>query len=133
MQIIPAQTVTSFRVSPDYSTGVAWRDNFLSLPGAGALRCGRVSFEPGARTAWHTHPLGQILHVLSGVGRVQRWGEPAVAIQAGDTVHIPAGEKHWHGAGPQGVFVHLFIQQTDGQEDTVWLEQVTDEEYGRAG
>src|SRR3712207_249766 len=93
------------------------------------IRAVRVSFEPGARTAWHTHPLGQTLHVLSGIGRVQTWGGPVREIRPGDTVWIPPDEKHWHGAAPTIGMVHLALhEQIDGVHVN-WLEHVSDEEY----
>jgi quercetin dioxygenase-like cupin family protein len=90
----------------------------------------RVLFEPGARTNWHTHPEGQILYVVTGTGRAQREGEPAVEIGAGDAVYFAPAEKHWHGAASDSFMVHLAINPattTDG--GTGWLEPVTDEEY----
>jgi quercetin dioxygenase-like cupin family protein len=88
-----------------------------------------VTFEPGARTAWHTHPLGQTLIVTAGVGRVQRWGGPIEIIRPGDVVWFPPGEKHWHGAGPDTALTHIAIQeQLDGRM-VEWLEHVTDEQY----
>ena len=88
-----------------------------------------MTFEPGARTAWHTHPLGQTLIVSAGVGRVQRLGGPIEEIRAGDVVWIEPGEKHWHGASPTTAMTHLAIQeQLDGRA-VDWMEQVTDEEY----
>jgi quercetin dioxygenase-like cupin family protein len=90
-----------------------------------------VSFEPGARTAWHTHPLGQTLHVISGVGRVQAKGGPIREIKAGDTVWIPPGEKHWHGAGPNTGMVHIAMQEALDGKHVEWMEYVTDEEYSQ--
>ncbi len=90
----------------------------------------RVTFEPGARTAWHSHPLGQTLIVTSGVGRVQRWGDPLDEIRPGDVVWIPAGQKHWHGASPATAMSHIAIgEQLDGKS-VDWMEHVTDEQYG---
>jgi len=88
-----------------------------------------VSFEPGARTAWHTHPLGQVLVVTAGVGRVQRWGEAIEEIRPGDVVWIPPGQKHWHGASPTTAMTHIAI--TEGLDGNVvdWLEKVSDEQY----
>lgn len=95
------------------------------------LRAFRVSFEPGARTAWHTHPVGQTLHVLTGSGLVQLEGQPIQEIHPGDTVMIAPNERHWHGAGPANSMVHLALQEADAQGiDVVWLEAVTDQEYG---
>ncbi len=93
---------------------------------AGAL----VMFEPGARTAWHTHPLGQILIVTSGTGRVQRWGDPVDEIRQGDVVWIPPGQKHWHGAAPNRSMTHIaIVEQLDGKS-VDWMEKVSDEQYG---
>jgi quercetin dioxygenase-like cupin family protein len=89
-----------------------------------------VSFEPAARTYWHTHPVGQTLHVLSGSGLVQLEGEPVREIHPGDTVIIAPNERHWHGAGPANSMVHLAIQEADAQGiDVVWLNEVTDRAY----
>jgi len=89
-----------------------------------------VTFEPGARTAWHTHPLGQILIVTAGSGRVQRWGGPVEEMRQGDTVWIPAGQKHWHGAAPQTRMTHLaLVERLDGKS-TDWMEKVSDAQYG---
>jgi quercetin dioxygenase-like cupin family protein len=93
------------------------------------VRSARVSFEPGARTAWHTHPLGQTLYVVSGTGRVQSWGGPVRVIRAGDVVWIPPGEKHWHGAGPTTAMVHIAIQEAQDGKHVDWQEQVSDAQY----
>lgn len=90
----------------------------------------RVTFEPGARTNWHTHPLGQILIVVTGLGRVQRWGGPVEEVHPGDVVWFAPGEKHWHGAAPAGAMVHLAIQEAEDGKVVEWLEPVTDEQYG---
>jgi quercetin dioxygenase-like cupin family protein len=92
----------------------------------------RVTFEPGARTAWHTHPLGQILIVTAGAGRVQRWGGPIEEIRQGDVVWTPPGQKHWHGASPTTAMTHIAIQEQLDGKVVEWLEQVSDEQY-RAG
>ena len=88
-----------------------------------------VSFEPGARTAWHTHPLGQTLVVTSGVGRVQRWGGPIEEIRPGDVVWFPAGEKHWHGAAPDEAMTHMAIQEVLDGKTVDWMEKVSDRDY----
>jgi 4-carboxymuconolactone decarboxylase len=90
---------------------------------------GSVSFEPGARTAWHSHPRGQILIVTAGTGRVQRWGDPIEEIRAGDVVRIPAGQKHWHGASPQASMTHLAIAEHRDGTVVQWMESVSDEQY----
>ena len=88
-----------------------------------------VTFAPGARTAWHTHPLGQTLVVTAGVGRVQRWGGPIEEIRPGDVVRIPPGVKHWHGASPTSSLTHLAVQELQGGKSVNWLERVSDEQY----
>jgi 4-carboxymuconolactone decarboxylase len=90
---------------------------------------GSVTFEPGARTAWHTHPRGQILIVTAGSGRVQRWGDAIEEIRAGDVVRIPAGQKHWHGASPQASMTHLAITEYRDGTAVEWMEKVSDEQY----
>jgi len=116
----------------DYFTGTVWLDPIIEAPEPARVRALRVSFEPGARTAWHTHPLGQTLHVLSGIGRVQAAGGPVREIRPGDTVWIPPGEKHWHGAGPEHAMVHLAVQEALDGKAVAWMEHVTDAEYGVA-
>jgi 4-carboxymuconolactone decarboxylase len=100
-------------------------------PNAPARMSGaRVAFEPGARTAWHTHPLGQILIVTAGTGRVQRWGDPIDEIRQGDVVWIPPGQKHWHGAAPNSSMTHIaIVEQLDGKT-VEWMEKVSDAQYG---
>ncbi len=95
-----------------------------------ACKARSVTFEPGARTAWHTHPLGQTLIVTAGFGRVQRWGGPIEEIRPGDVVWIPPGEKHWHGAAPTTAMTHIAIQEIKDGKAVDWLEHVTDEHYG---
>jgi 4-carboxymuconolactone decarboxylase len=90
---------------------------------------GSVTFEPGARTAWHSHPRGQILIVTAGTGRVQRWGDPVDEIRVGDVVRIPAGQKHWHGASPQAAMTHIAISEHRDGTTVEWMEQVSDEQY----
>ena len=90
----------------------------------------RVTFEPGARTAWHTHPLGQTLIVTAGTGRVQRWGDPVDEMRQGDVVWIPPGQKHWHGAAPNSSMTHIAIaEQLDGKT-VEWMEKVSESQYG---
>ncbi len=115
----------------DYFTGTVWMDPIVNAPAPARVAAARVAFEPGARTAWHTHPLGQTLYVLSGVGRVQKLGEPVREIRAGDTVWIPPGEKHWHGAAPDHAMTHVAIQEAVNGSAVEWLEQVSDADYTR--
>lgn len=93
---------------------------------------GSVTFEPGARSAWHTHPLGQALIVTSGAGLTQCWGKPPVKIRAGDVITCPPGEKHWHGAAPDTAMTHIAIQESLDGKNVNWFEKVTDEEYQTA-
>ena len=111
---------------------MVWQDPIIEAPAPARIRSGKVSFEPGSRTAWHTHPLGQTLHVISGVGRVQAKGGPIREIKAGDTVWIPPNEKHWHGAGPNTGMVHIAMQESLDGKHVEWMEYVTDEEYSQA-
>lgn len=110
----PAEQATR-RGAAESFTGTAWQQTLATGETASPLHVARVTFEPGARTVWHTHPLGQILVASSGVGRFQLEGGPVLALTPGDTVTIAPGEKHWHGAAPDQHFVHLSIQAADGR------------------
>jgi 4-carboxymuconolactone decarboxylase len=111
-------------------TGSVRIDSAFQATAPGRASGARVRFEPGARTAWHSHPLGQTLIVISGVGRVQQWGGPVEEIRQGDVVWIPAGQKHWHGAAPNSSMVHIAIaEQLDGKA-VEWMEKVSDAQYG---
>jgi len=103
---------------------------FLQANDPSRVTGANVTFEPGARTAWHTHPLGQTLIVTAGCGRVQREGGPIEEIRPGDVVWFPPGEKHWHGASPNTAMTHIAIQETLDGKSVDWLEHVSDEEYG---
>jgi len=116
----------------DYFTGTVWMDPIVNAPAPARIAAARVAFEPGARTAWHTHPLGQTLYVVSGVGRVQKLGEPVREIRAGDTVWIPPGEKHWHGAAPDHAMTHIAMQEALDGSAVEWMEQVSDADYTKA-
>ncbi len=113
-----------------YFTGTVRIDPLIEAPDPARVRAASVTFEPGARTAWHTHPLGQTLIVAFGLGRVQRWGGPVEEIRPGDVVWIPPGEKHWHGAAPSTAMTHIAIQEALNGSAVEWLEQVSDEQYG---
>lgn len=132
MDITISGTIPTIRSPSDAFTGTVWHDPVIQAPAPARVRAGRVSFEPGARTAWHSHPLGQTLHVLSGVGRAQPWGGSVIEIKAGDTVWFPPGEKHWHGASPSTGMVHLAIQEVLDGNYVTWMEHVSDEEYACA-
>ena len=130
MDIQQAGSRPTNRAPVDYFTGTVWQDPIIAAPVPARVVSARVTFEPGARTAWHTHPLGQTLYVISGVGRVQSKGGPIREIRAGDTVWIPPGEKHWHGASPKNAMVHVAMQESLDGSHVTWMEKVTDEEYG---
>jgi quercetin dioxygenase-like cupin family protein len=131
MNIDKAGRHPSKRAPGEWFTGTAWFDEIAWGAPPSHIYSLRVSFEPGARTHWHSHPLGQILHVLSGVGRVQKAGEPALDIRPGDTVWIAPGERHWHGGSPGQGMVHIAIQQGNAKDTgTEWFGPVTDAEYG---
>ena len=130
MEIFAAGSRASRRMPAESFTGTVWQDPIIEAPGPARVRSARVSFEPGARTAWHTHPLGQTLYVVSGLGRAQSWGGPIREIRPGDTVWFAPGEKHWHGAGPQSAMAHIAMQEALDGTAVNWLEHVTDEQYG---
>ncbi|MBP2170774.1 quercetin dioxygenase-like cupin family protein [Erwinia toletana] len=114
----------------DWFTGTVRIDPMFAADENARASAGHVTFEPGARTAWHTHPLGQRLIVTSGFGYVQTWGEPAREIRAGDVVCIPADEKHWHGASATTAMTHIAIQEAHDGSVVEWLEKVSDQQYG---
>src|SRR5690606_30336171 len=132
MKIIPSGSVPTSVASDDYFTGRVLQTPMIEAEAPARLRAVLVTFEPGARTAWHTHPLGQTLHVVSGTGRIQVWGGPIEEIKAGDVVWIPPGEKHWHGAGPTTMMTHISMQEARDGVAVEWLEHVTDEQYAGA-
>lgn len=111
-------------------TGSVQVDQLFPARNPSRVSGGVVTFEPGARSAWHTHPLGQILIVTAGVGRVQAWGGPIKEIRAGDVVRIPPDVKHWHGASPTTAMTHIAIQEALNGKAVEWLEKVSDEQYG---
>jgi len=114
----------------EWFTGAVWIDTVADAAPPGTVQVRSVHFAPGARTAWHTHPRGQILHVTEGAGRVSRRGGPVREIRAGDTVRAEPGEWHWHGAGPDTFLTHLAIQEADERGvRTEWGAHVTDSEY----
>ena len=131
MEIKRVGSSPSIKGEPDYFTGAVRRDDLVNAPEPARIVAVNVTFEPGARTAWHTHPLGQTLIVMSGCGRAQCEGGPVEEIRPGDVVWFPPGEKHWHGASPTTAMTHIAIQEHAGDGKTVnWLEKVSDEQYG---
>lgn len=115
----------------EYFTGTVRIDPLFSPPAPARVAMALVTFEPGARTAWHTHPLGQTLIVTAGSGRVQREGGPIEEIRQGDVVWFAPNEKHWHGASATTAMSHIAIQEKLSGSPVDWMEQVTDEEYGK--
>jgi quercetin dioxygenase-like cupin family protein len=130
MDIKPCGSAPTRYASADNLTGPVWQDPIIEAPAPARIRATRVTFTPGARTAWHTHPLGQTLYVVSGLGRAQSWGGPIREIRPGDTIWFAPGEKHWHGAGPTSAMAHIAMQEALDGAAVNWLEHVTDEQYG---
>lgn len=130
MDIHRAGSRASRRGPEGWFTGTVWQDPIVEAPEPARLRAVTVTFLPGARTAWHTHPLGQTLLVTAGRGRVQVAGGPVREIPPGDVVWIPPGEKHWHGAAPDALMVHVAMQEALDGTAVDWLEPVADEDYG---
>jgi len=113
----------------EYFTSMVRIDPLFEAPDPARVAGASVTFEPGARTAWHTHPLGQTLIVTSGCGRAQRWGGPIEEIRPGDVIWFPPGEKHWHGASPSTAMTHIAIQERLDGKTVDWMEQVSDAQY----
>lgn len=132
MDIIRAGAQPSAKGPADWFTGTVRIDPLFNPNDAERVQGAQVTFEPGARTAWHTHPLGQTLIVSSGVGRVQRLGGPIEEIRPGDVVWFEPGEKHWHGAAPTTAMTHIALQEVQNGKVVDWLEHVTDADYGPA-
>lgn len=113
----------------NYFTGTVLMEPIVEAPEPARLRALRVTFAPGARTNWHTHPLGQTLYVVSGVGRYQTDGQTPVEIRAGDTIWIPPGERHWHGAAPDTAMCHIAMQEALNGSHSDWQETVSDADF----
>jgi len=132
LQIARNGSQASAKGPADYFTGTVRVDPLFLQPQAPARTTGAyVTFEPGARTAWHTHPIGQTLIVTAGFGLVQRWGDPVQEIRPGDVVWIPAGQKHWHGASPTTAMTHIAITEQENGKAVDWMEKVSDAQYGK--
>jgi quercetin dioxygenase-like cupin family protein len=131
MSIARAGSQASIKGPAQYFTGSARIDPLFPAHAPAGTSGAYVTFEPGARSAWHTHPAGQVLIVTAGVGRVQRWGGPVQEIRPGDVIWTPPGVKHWHGAAPTTSVTHIAIQDTVGGKNVEWLEKVSDEQYGK--
>ena len=130
MKIIRSGSLPSAKGPEAWFTGTVRIDAPFQASEPPSVGGATVTLEPGARTAWHTHPLGQTLHVVSGCGRVQTWGGPIQEIRAGDTVWFSPGEKHWHGAAPKTAMTHIAMQEAKDGRAVDWLEPVSDEQYG---
>jgi quercetin dioxygenase-like cupin family protein len=129
MEIKRSGSQPSGKGSADWFTGVVRIDPLFPAAAPARAAGNAVTFEPGARTAWHTHPLGQVLIVTMGCGRAQRGGGPIEEIRPGDVVYFAPGEKHWHGAAPTTAMTHIAIQEALDGNAVEWMEKVTDEQY----
>jgi quercetin dioxygenase-like cupin family protein len=132
MEIKRSGSQPSRKGPAEYFTGTVRIDPVFDAPEPARIRCASVTFEPGARTAWHTHPLGQTLIVIAGLGLAQRWGGPVEEIRPGDVVWFAAGEKHWHGAAPSTSMTHIAMQEALNGSPVDWMEKVSDEQYRAA-
>ncbi len=129
MEIKRSGSQPSSRGPAEWFTGTVRIDPLFPASDPARAAGNSVTFEPGARTAWHTHPLGQTLIVTAGCGRAQRWGSPIEEIRPGDVVWFAPGEKHWHGAAPTTAMTHIAIQEYLNGKPVDWMEKVSDEEY----
>ncbi len=129
MDITRSGSQPSGKAPAEYFTGAVRIDPLFQAPDPARVVGSSVTFEPGARTAWHTHPLGQTLIVTARCGRVQRWGGLIEDIHPGDVIWFPPGEKHWHGAAPTTAMTHIAIQERLDGKTVDWMEPVSDEQY----
>ena len=129
MKIIKSGSRPTTKASSDWFSGIVWQDPIIEAAEPARVRALKVTFEPGSRTAWHTHPMGQTLYVLSGKGLVGLRNQKPCLINAGDTIWIPPGEEHWHGATATNIMTHIAIQEALDGQVADWLEKVTNEEY----
>ncbi len=130
MDIKRAGSQASSKGPSDWFTGTVRIDPQFVVTPPSLMAGNAVTFKPGARTAWHTHPLGQTLIVMAGAGRVQREGGPIEEIRPGDVVRFEPGEKHWHGAAPTTAMTHIAIQESLNGKAVEWMEKVSDQQYG---
>lgn len=129
MKIYPAGSRPTRRAPSEHFTGTVWQDPIIQAEAPARVVAARVMFEPGARTNWHTHPLGQTLYVITGIGRFQTMGGPVQEIRPGDVVWIPPNEKHWHGGSPTSGMTHIAMQELLEGNYSSWMEPVSDAEY----
>lgn len=132
LSITRSESRTVRQAPAENFTGAARVETLFETRDPLSASAGSVTFEPAARTAWHSHPGGQILIVTAGTGRVQQWGHRVQEIRTGDVVRIPAGQKHWHGASPQTSMTHIAITEPRDGTNVHWMEKVTDEQYRAA-
>ncbi len=130
MEIMRVGSQPSGKGPADWFTGTVRIDPLFPVVEPSRVAANTVTFEPGARTAWHTHPLGQMLIIITGRGVVQRAGESVEEVRPGDVVRFAPGEKHWHGAGPSTAMTHIAIQESLDGKAVDWMEHVSDEQYG---
>lgn len=129
MHHFPSGSRPTRKAPSDWFTGTVWQDPIVEAEEPARVRAVVVHFDPGARTNWHTHPLGQTLQVVAGSGLAQTWDGPLVTLNPGDTLWIPPGEKHWHGASPTNRMTHIAIQEALDGAAVDWLEPVSDDQY----
>ena len=129
MQIFPAGSRPTQRGNEAYFSGTVWIDPIVDAKAPARVRAAKVTFEPGARTAWHTHPLGQTLYVVEGMGWVQMRGQPRQEIRPGDTVWIPPAVVHWHGATATTGMTHVAVHEALDGNNVEWMEKVSEKEY----
>jgi quercetin dioxygenase-like cupin family protein len=129
MKITRSGTQPSAKGPGDYFTGAVRIDALFQAPDPARVGAGHVTFEPGARSVWHTHPLGQTLIITSGLGWVQHEGGSIEEVRAGDVIWFPPGLKHWHGASPTNGMTHIAIQESLNGKNVEWMEEVSDEQY----
>jgi quercetin dioxygenase-like cupin family protein len=129
LEIKPNGSRPVLKAPAEYFTGEVRQEPLMQAPAPARVQVFSVSFEPGARTAWHTHPFGQTLVVTAGKGLAQSWGGDIRQINAGDVLWFEPGEKHWHGAGPETALTHIAIQETQDSKAADWMEYVTEEQY----
>jgi len=129
IKITRSESLQLKKASAEYFTGSVQVQELFPAYDPSRTSGGKVTFEPGARSAWHSHPLGQILIVTDGTGWIQQWGGPIEEIRKGDVIWIPPGVKHWHGATPSTAMTHIAIQEQLKGKAVEWMEKVTDEQY----
>ena len=129
MKVITAGSLPTKKAPAEWFTGTVWLNPIIEAPKPARVHALTVTFDPGSRTAWHTHPLGQTLHVVSGIGLVGVRNEPPQIIKTGDNVWIPPDEEHWHGATANSIMVHIAIQESLNGRVADWLEEVSQHDY----